>query len=41
MLPSPDGYLHAKNLIYSLILSKDIIDNERILQSDWARDTTD
>ena len=36
MLPSLDKYLHAKNLRYQLIFSRDIND-QRILQSDWLR----
>ena len=36
MLPSLEEYLHAKNLRYQMILSRDIVD-QRILQSDWTR----
>ena len=39
ILPSIAGYLQEKNLWYSLIPSRDI-DDQRILQSDWTRDTT-
>ena len=40
MLPSLDDQLHAIELRYYLILSRDI-DDQRILQSAWKRDTTD
>ena len=39
ILPSIAGYLQAKNIWYSLIPSRDI-DDQRILRSDWTRDTT-
>ena len=38
MLPSLDDYLNARNLRDLLILSRDI-DDQRILQSHWTRDT--
>ena len=40
MLASLDDYLHAKNLRYQLIPSRDI-DVQRILQTDLARGTPD
>ena len=40
MLPSLDDYLNARNLRDLLILSRDI-DDQRILQSHWTRDTID
>ena len=36
MLPFRDDYLHALNLRYRLIPSRNI-DDQRILQSDWLR----
>ena len=39
MLPFFHNYLHAKDLRYSLIPSR-YIDDQRILQSDWAKSTT-
>ena len=39
MLPSLDGYLHAKHLRVPLIPSRDI-NNQKILQSNWMRGTT-
>ena len=39
MLPSLDDYLYAKNIRNHSIPSRDI-DDQRILQSDWPRDTT-
>ena len=38
MLSSLDDYLHAKNPRYKLIPLR-YIDNQRILQSVWTRDT--
>ena len=37
MVSSPDDYLHAKNLGYQLIPSRDPTD-QRVLQSDWTSD---
>ena len=39
MLPFSDHYLDVKNLRYQLLLSTDI-DDQRTLQSDWTRGTT-
>ena len=38
MLPSYNKYLHTENLRHQLIPPKNIVD-QRILQSDWTRDT--
>ena len=35
-----DDYFYPKNPRYQLVLSSDIAD-QRIVQSDWLRDTTD
>ena len=40
VLPSLDDYLYPKNLRCQLVLSSDIAD-QRIVHSDWLRDTTD
>ena len=40
MLPSYDNYFHTKQLRYHLILFRDI-DDQRILQIDYTRDTPD